>query len=83
MPSFSLSNDTDEQRVQRKGYVTAFQSDAVQTAIRQGFIDHIAVTYVAWVGTHSQSLVVSWTAIGTTAEVEKLRRSGRADTPVP
>ncbi|MGU3330326.1 DUF1194 domain-containing protein [Methylobacterium mesophilicum] len=66
----SLSMDLEEQQVQRDGYVGAFRSEAVQTAIRQGLIGRIAVTYVEWAGTHSQSVVVPWTVIGTTDEAE-------------
>ncbi|MCJ2141902.1 DUF1194 domain-containing protein [Methylobacterium sp. E-066] len=66
----SLSMDPEEQQVQRDGYVAAFRSEVVQTAIRQGLIGRIAVTYVEWAGTHSQSVVVPWTVIGTTAEAE-------------
>lgn len=66
----SLSMDPEEQRVQREGYVAAFRSEAVQTAVRQGLIGRIAVTYVEWAGTHSQSVVVPWTVISTAAEAQ-------------
>lgn len=66
----SLSMDPEEQRVQREGYVAAFQSEAVQSAIRQGLIGRIAVTYVEWAGIGSRYVVVPWTVIGTAAEAE-------------
>lgn len=66
----SLSMDPEEQRVQREGYVAAFRSDAVQSAIRQGLIGRIAVTYVEWAGVGSRYVVVPWTVIGTAAEAE-------------
>ncbi|GJE14271.1 DUF1194 domain-containing protein [Methylobacterium longum] len=66
----SLSMDPEEQRVQREGYVAAFRSEAVQSAIRQGLIGRIAVTYVEWAGVGSRYVVVPWTLIGTAAEAE-------------
>ncbi len=66
----SLSMDPEEQRVQREGYVAAFRSVAVQTAIRQGLIGRVAVTYVEWAGVGSQYVVVPWTVLGTAAEAE-------------
>ncbi|WP_419828351.1 DUF1194 domain-containing protein [Methylobacterium sp.] len=66
----SLSMDLEEQRIQREGYIAAFRSDAVQTAIRQGLIGRIAVTYVEWAGVGSRYVVVPWTVIGTVAEAE-------------
>jgi hypothetical protein len=66
----SFSMDPEEQRVQREGYVAAFRSEAVQTAIRQGLIGRIAVTYVEWADDSSQYVVVPWTMIGTAVEAE-------------
>src|ERR1700710_2177029 len=66
----SLSMDPEEQRVQRDGYIAAFRSEAVQTAVRQGLIGRVAVTYVEWAGVGSQYVVVPWTVIGTPAEVD-------------
>ena len=66
----SLSMDPVEQRMQRDGYVAAFRSAAVQTAIRQGLIGRIVVSYVEWAGIGSQYVVVPWTVIGTAAEAE-------------
>jgi hypothetical protein len=66
----SLSMDPEEQRIQREGYVSAFRSEAVQSAIRQGLIGRIAVTYVEWAGVGSRYVVVPWTVIGTAAEAE-------------
>jgi hypothetical protein len=67
----SLSMDPEEQRVQREGYVAAFRSEAVQSAIRQGLIGRIAVTYVEWAGVGSRYVVVPWTVVGTAAEAER------------
>ena len=66
----SLSMDLEEQRVQREGYVAAFRSEAVQSAIRQGLTGRIAVTYVEWAGIGSQYVVVPWAVIGTAAQAD-------------
>lgn len=59
----SLSMDTDEQRLQREGYVAAFRDQVVQGAIRGGMNGRIAVTYVEWSGEDEQRVVVPWTLI--------------------
>lgn len=66
----SLSMDPEEQRIQREGYVSAFRSETVQSAIRQGLIGRIAVTYVEWAGAGSRYVVVPWTVIGMAAEAK-------------
>lgn len=57
----SYSMDVEEQRLQREGYVKAFQSRDVLKAIAGGPLGKIAVTYVEWGGTAVQ--VVPWTLI--------------------
>ncbi|WP_298952282.1 DUF1194 domain-containing protein [uncultured Methylobacterium sp.] len=64
----SLSMTSDEQSIQRGGYVEAFRSPAVQQAIRQGLVGRIAVTYVEWAGLGNQRIVVPWTVIAGPAE---------------
>ncbi|GJD49239.1 hypothetical protein OPKNFCMD_1969 [Methylobacterium crusticola] len=59
----SLSMTSDEQAVQRDGYVAAFRSAAVHQAIHQGLVGRIAVTYVEWAGVGNQRVVVPWTVI--------------------
>ena len=59
----SLSMDTDEQRLQREGYVAAFRDSAVHRAIATGALGRIAVTYVEWAGEHAQETVVPWTLL--------------------
>ena len=66
----SLSMTSEEQRIQRQGYVDAFRSNVVHEAVRQGLIGRIAVTYVEWAGVGSQVVVVPWTVIGTPAEAQ-------------
>ncbi|WP_052600474.1 DUF1194 domain-containing protein [Microvirga lotononidis] len=59
----SQSMETDEQDLQRQGYVEALRSPEVQQAIRQGLLGRIAVTYVEWSGTEEQQVLVPWTVI--------------------
>ena len=66
----SRSMDTDEQELQRAGYVSAFRHPEVVQAIRRGMIGKIAVTYIEWAGPQFQSVVVPWTKISTQGESE-------------
>ena len=59
----SRSMDTEEQQLQRDGYVSAFRSDAVANAIRKGALGRIAVTYVEWSGPAQQTVVIPWTVL--------------------
>lgn len=59
----SGSMDFEEQRVQRDGYADAFRHPDVITAIRDGLIGRIAVTYVGWAGVGIQIVQVPWTII--------------------
>jgi hypothetical protein len=58
----SISMDSDEQALQRQGYVEAFRSPLVHQAISTGMLGRIAVTYVEWAGVHPhlQKVVVPW-----------------------
>jgi uncharacterized protein DUF1194 len=59
----SLSMDTDEQRLQREGYVAAFRDPELQRAITSGAYGRIAVIYMEWAGPSSQNVVIPWTVI--------------------
>ncbi|MGI9481379.1 MAG: DUF1194 domain-containing protein [Hyphomicrobiales bacterium] len=59
----SLSMDKDEQRLQRQGYVSAFRDPGIHAAIQSGPHGSIAVTYVEWAGSGSQSVIVPWRII--------------------
>ncbi|WP_445504860.1 DUF1194 domain-containing protein [Microvirga sp. G4-2] len=61
----SISMDSDEQALQRQGYVEAFRSPLVHQAIRTGTLGRIAVTYVEWAGTHPhfQKVIVPWVVL--------------------
>lgn len=65
----SQSMDTDEQEVQRAGYVAAITSQEVLDAIKYGPTGRIAVTYFEWGGVGEHFTVADWTIIedGTTA----------------
>ncbi|WP_217573382.1 DUF1194 domain-containing protein [Mesorhizobium sp. GbtcB19] len=60
----SPSMSQAEQRVQRDGYVSAFQHSDVARAIATGARGRIAVAYVEWAGPKYQRVVVPWTIIG-------------------
>jgi hypothetical protein len=59
----SRSMDPDEQQLQRAGYVEAFRSEVVHTAIRKGVLGRIAVAYVEWSGPTEQRIIVPWTVV--------------------
>jgi hypothetical protein len=59
----SGSIDEEEARLQRKGYIDAFTSPEVLSAIRSGFLKRIAVTYIEWAGYDHQRTVAGWTLI--------------------
>ena len=60
----SSSMDSDEQDLQRQGYVNALRSAMVLGAIRSGRTGRIAVIYVDWSDAFDQRIVVPWTVIG-------------------
>src|SRR3954462_5552251 len=64
----SGSMESEEQELQRQGFVEAFRSPEVQDAIRKGFLGRIAVEYVEWAGAAYQEVVVPWTVISQPAE---------------
>lgn len=59
----SSSMESEEQEIQRDGFVQAFRSALVHEAIRNGTLGRIAVTYVEWSGVKDQSVLVPWTVI--------------------
>jgi len=72
----SRSMDSDEQQLQRDGFVEAFRSQAVHEAVRKGVLGRVAVTYIEWSGPAEQNVVVPWTVIdgpaGAAAFAERL-----------
>lgn len=67
----SGSMDTDEQMLQRSGYVEALRSPDVLDAIRTGLHGRIAVTYMEWAGPASQRIVVPWMMVDGPATAEQ------------
>jgi hypothetical protein len=66
----SWSMDPEEQFLQRQGYIDALRSPQVISAIQKGITGKIALTYVEWAGTESQSVIVPWTVIDGEQSVE-------------
>lgn len=52
-----------ELEIQRRGYAEALASPEVVAAITGGLIGEIALTYVEWAGSGSQTVIVPWTLI--------------------
>jgi hypothetical protein len=67
----SGSVDEDEARLQRQGYIQAFNHPAVMAAIQSGFHKRIAATYVEWAGGHYQETLVDWTVITDPASAKR------------
>lgn len=59
----SLSMDQDEQRLQRKGYISAIRHPDVIAAIKSGGYGRIAVSYVEWAGVDYHRVIAPWTFI--------------------
>lgn len=66
----SLSMDTEEQALQRSGYVAALRDPAILKAIKSGPNGRIAVTYIEWAGPPFQQVVVPWTLIHDAASAQ-------------
>jgi hypothetical protein len=63
--------DSEEQRIQRNGYVSAFRSPEILEAIRSGPYGRIAVTYMEWSSSYYQQTLVPWTIIATQDDITK------------
>ncbi|PVB60236.1 DUF1194 domain-containing protein [Labrenzia sp. 011] len=59
----SQSMDTEEQEVQRAGYIAALTSREFLDAIQVGPIGRVAVTYMEWGGVDEHFIVADWTVI--------------------
>jgi hypothetical protein len=59
----SRSMDVAEQNLQRQGYMDAIQDPEVLTAIGEGMLGRIAITYVEWAGPGMQRIVAPWALI--------------------
>lgn len=63
----SMSMDTEEQRLQRHGYVEAFRDPNLHYAISTGQYKRIAVTYFEWAGEGVTNTIMPWTVIDSAA----------------
>lgn len=68
----SGSIDDEEARLQREGYLAAFQHPDILKAIRTGAHGRIAVTYVEWAGDHTRRTVADWTVLHDDASAKAL-----------
>lgn len=59
----SQSMDTEEQEIQRAGYVAALTSQEFLDAIHVGPIGKVAITYMEWGGVDEHFVVADWTVI--------------------
>ncbi len=59
----SNSMDPEEQELQRAGFVEAFRAGEVHGAIARGALGRIAVVYMDWAGSFTQTVVVPWTIV--------------------
>ena len=68
----SGSIDDEEARLQRDGYLAAFQHPDILSAIRTGAHGRIALTYIEWAGDHTRKTVADWTILQDEASAEAL-----------
>lgn len=68
----SRSMSPAELEIQRRGYAAALGSEEVFGAIGGGMIGRIALTYVEWAGSHSQTVIVPWTLIETRDQAQEV-----------
>ena len=71
----SLSMDSDEQRLQREGYVAAFKDPALVQAILAGRHKRIAVTYFEWAGEFAVRTLIPWTIVDSAESAYSLSES--------
>ncbi|UYN96828.1 MAG: DUF1194 domain-containing protein [Enhydrobacter sp.] len=66
----SGSIDPDEARLQRDGYVQAFQDKAIARAILGGPNGRVAVAYFEWSDAWLQKLLIDWTLLDSEAAID-------------
>jgi hypothetical protein len=66
----SGSIDPDEARLQREGYVQAFNDPEIRRAILDGSNGRIAVAYFEWSDSWMQKLLIDWTLLDSDAAIE-------------
>ena len=71
----SYSMGPTELELQRRGYAEALTSPEVIQAIRTGYRQKVAITYVEWSGTFDQRVIRDWTLIETEADLAEFAAS--------
>ncbi len=71
----SYSMGPKELELQRRGYAEALTSPEVIQAIRTGYYQKVAITYVEWSGTYDQRVIRDWTLIETEADLASFAAS--------
>jgi Protein of unknown function (DUF1194) len=66
----SGSIDPDEGRLQREGYVQAFNDPEIRRAILGGYNGRIAVAYYEWSDSWMQKLLIDWTLLDSDTAIE-------------
>jgi len=66
----SGSIDPDEARLQREGYVQAFNDPEIRRAILNGSNGRIAVAYYEWSDSWMQKLLIDWTLLDSDSAIE-------------
>lgn len=77
----SGSIDPDEARLQRQGYVEAFNDPVIVRAILGGNHGRIAVAYFEWSDSWVQKLLIDWTLLDSEAAIADFTRR-LADAPI-
>ena len=66
----SNSMDPEEQALQREGYIAGITSREFLSAVREGMIGKVAVTYFEWAGLYDQKIILPWRVIDGPASAE-------------
>ena len=66
----SNSMDPEEQALQREGYIAGITSREFISAVREGSIGKVAVTYFEWAGLYDQKIILPWRVIDGPASAE-------------
>jgi hypothetical protein len=59
----SYSMDTEEQRLQRQGYIEALRSEQFLNALKSGPRGRIAIVYMQWASETDQDTLIDWSLI--------------------
>ncbi len=70
----SRSMSPRELEIQRRGYAEALTSEQVMSAILDGPLGRIAVTYVEWAGSGTQRVLVPWRLVESPSDAAEIAR---------